>query len=121
MKDHIKETARKIARMSSSDIDDLATALMEHSISATIYRFSAEKSIFDEDRECDLWLEKTGMRKLQMVKEVKEIFGLGLRDAKRLIDSAPCYLKEFMPVIEAREIAERLTDVGATVQIKYHD
>ena len=119
MKDHIKETARKIARMSSSDLDELQTALMEHGISATMYRFSPVISIWDEKSDtCNLYLRRTGDRKLQLVKSIKEMFGLGLKDAKFLVDDAPCFLKKNINREDAETIKNSLNEIGAHVLIK---
>jgi large subunit ribosomal protein L7/L12 len=114
----INKIAKEIARLNSTEIDELSSILLnEHNISATLYRFSPVTST---PKECDLFLRHAGSLKLQMVKTIKETFGLGLKDAKTIVDSAPCYLKEFMDSDEAEEIKEQLEEIGATVEIRYH-
>lgn len=121
----IRHIAKTISALSSTELNELTYVLMEkHDMSATIYRFGVipdvETSV-DENEECDIWLEKTGMRKLTVMKFIKDTFDVGLRDAKYIVDNAPCYLKEFILVDEAQKIAEELTEIGATVKLKYHD
>lgn len=118
MKGYVIDIAEKMSRLSASELDELTTVLMhKHDLSATIYRLIP----ITKNLECDLWLVKVGDRKLQMIKTVKDAFGLGLRDAKTIIDNAPCFLKEFMPTHEAEKIQETLESIGATVEIRYHD
>jgi large subunit ribosomal protein L7/L12 len=115
----INKIAKEIARLSSIEIDELSSVLMnEHNISATLYRFNSATL---KSKECDLVLLDAGSLKLQMVKTIKETFGLGLKDAKTIVDSAPCYLKEFMDSDEAEKIKEEMESIGATIKIRYHD
>jgi len=66
----------------------------------------------------EVLLKDTGPYKLQAVKAVKESMGLGLRDSKDLVDSAPCVLKDNAMRAEAEIIKYELEKVGATVDIK---
>lgn len=119
MKDNIKTMARQMARMSSSDLRELESALMQNGISATIYRVSPVTSVWDDKPEtCALYLRRTGDRKLQLVKSIKEIFGWGLREAKSLVDDAPCFIKKNIPREEAEAIKNELNEIGAYVVIK---
>jgi len=118
MNEKVEDIARKMSRLNTLEFSELSTVLIQkHDISATIYRFKP----MTENVECDLWLTRTGDRKLQLLKSIKEMFGLGLRDAKSLVDAAPCYLKEFMPLDKAEVIKEKLETTGATIEIRYHD
>lgn len=71
-----------------------------------------------EKTEFDVMLESAGAAKLKVVKEVKTLLGLGLKDAKELVDSAPAAIKQGIAKDEAESIKSALEAVGATVEIK---
>ncbi len=71
-----------------------------------------------EKTEFDVMLESAGAAKLKVVKEVKTLLGLGLKDAKELVDGAPAAIKQGVPKDEAESIKAALEAVGATVEIK---
>ena len=119
MKDYIKDIARQMARMSSLELIELESALITNGISATIYRFSPIKSILDDKPEtCALYLRRTGDKKLQLLKSLKEMFGWGFKDAKSVVDNAPCFIKKNIPYEEAETFKNELTEIGAYVIIK---
>ena len=67
----------------------------------------------------DVVLTAAGQQKINVIKIVREVVtGLGLKEAKELVDSAPKAIKEGVSAAEAEEIKTRLTDAGATVEIK---
>lgn len=72
----------------------------------------------EEKTEFDVVLLAAGDRKVQVIKEVKAITGLGLKEAKALVDDAPKAVKEKVSRDEAEKIAEQLRDAGAQVEIK---
>lgn len=71
-----------------------------------------------EQTEFSVILESAGGSKLGVVKEVKNLLGLGLKEAKELVDSAPATIKEGVSKDEAESIKAALTEAGATVGIK---
>src|SRR5699024_257920 len=71
-----------------------------------------------EQTEFDVVLESAGDSKIKVVKAVREITGLGLKDAKELTDSAPKAIKEGVAQEEADKMKEKLEEAGATVEIK---
>ena len=71
-----------------------------------------------EQTEFDVVLEEAGDSKIKVVKAVREITGLGLKDAKDLTDSAPKAIKEGVTKEEAEEMKEKLEEVGAKVELK---
>lgn len=71
-----------------------------------------------EQSEFDVILEAAGAEKIQVIKTVREITGLGLKDAKALVDEAPKAIKEGVDKDEAEEIKEKLEAVGATIELK---
>ncbi|WP_322630716.1 50S ribosomal protein L7/L12 [Aedoeadaptatus coxii] len=72
----------------------------------------------EEKSEFDVILASAGQEKVKVIKVVKDITGLGLKDAKALVDGAPKPLKEGANKEEADEIKAKLEEVGATVEVK---
>jgi large subunit ribosomal protein L7/L12 len=72
----------------------------------------------EEQTEFDVILASVGGQKLQVIKAVREVTGLGLKEAKELVDGAPKPLKEKVTKEEAGSVKEKLTEAGATVEIK---
>jgi large subunit ribosomal protein L7/L12 len=68
--------------------------------------------------EFDVILTGVGQQKIQVIRVVRELTGLGLKEAKDLVDSAPKAVKEKVAREEADQVKGKLTDVGATVEIK---
>ncbi|WP_068556879.1 50S ribosomal protein L7/L12 [Thermotalea metallivorans] len=72
----------------------------------------------EEKTEFDVILANAGAEKIKVIKVVRELTGLGLKEAKDLVDNAPKTLKEGASKAEAEEIKAKLSEVGATVEIK---
>ena len=72
----------------------------------------------EEKSEFDVVLANAGAEKIKVIKAVREITGLGLAEAKAIVDGAPKTLKEAASKEEAEEIKAKLTEVGATVELK---
>ena len=72
----------------------------------------------EEKTDFDVVLTEAGAQKLQVIKVVREITGLGLGEAKALVDGAPKTLKEAMPKEEAEAAKAKLEEVGAKVELK---
>ena len=76
------------------------------------------ESAAEEKTEFDVILTAIGEKKIQVIKEVRTITGLGLKDAKDLVESAPKVIKEGVKKEEAEEIQKKIEDVGGTVEVK---
>ena len=72
----------------------------------------------EEKTEFDVVLKEVGGEKIKVIKVVREVTGLGLKEAKELVDGAPGTVKENVPKDEAAAIEEKFKEVGATVEIK---
>jgi large subunit ribosomal protein L7/L12 len=72
----------------------------------------------EEQTEFDAILKAVGDKKIQVIKVVRELTGLGLKEAKDLVDGAPKPVKEKVAKQEAEAIKAKLTEVGATVEVK---
>jgi large subunit ribosomal protein L7/L12 len=71
-----------------------------------------------EQTEFDVVLAEVGGKKIQVIKAVREITGLGLKEAKELVESAPKAVKEQISKDEASEVKKKLEDAGASVELK---
>jgi large subunit ribosomal protein L7/L12 len=79
---------------------------------------AAPAAAVEEKTEFDVVLASFGAKKLDVIKVVRELTGLGLKDAKDLVEGAPKTLKEGVSKDEAETIKKALTEAGATVEIK---
>jgi large subunit ribosomal protein L7/L12 len=72
----------------------------------------------EEKTEFDVVLDAVGEKKINVIKEIRAITGLGLKEAKEFVESAPKTVKEGCPKEEAEEIVKKLQEVGASASIK---
>ena len=72
----------------------------------------------DEKTEFDVVLTDVGANKIQVIKAVREATGLGLKEAKAIVDGAPATVKEAMPTADAEALKAKLAEAGATVELK---
>ena len=76
------------------------------------------EAVDEGPKEVDVMLTNVGASKVKVIKVVRELTGMGLIDAKKLVDSAPVAIKEKVNEDAAKEIADKLTEAGATVELK---
>ena len=79
---------------------------------------SGEGSAAEEKTDFDIELSSVGDKKINVIKVIREITSLGLKEAKDLADGAPNVIKEAVPANEANEIKAKLEEAGATVTLK---
>ena len=79
---------------------------------------AAADAAADADAEVSVILASAGANKVQVLKAVKDITGLGLKETKELVDGAPKPIKEGIKKDEAEELKKKLEEIGATVEIK---
>ena len=79
---------------------------------------AAAAPVEEEKTEFDVILKAVGSEKIKVIKVVREVTGLGLKEAKDLVDGAPKPVKENVPKDEAAQIEAKLKEVGATIEIK---
>ena len=107
----LKKIAEELVNLSVKDVQELATILKEE--------YGIEPAAAAEEKtEFDVILKEAGAEKLKVVKAVKELTGLGLKEAKELVDGAPSTIKEGLPKDEAMNIKAHLEEVGAQVEVK---
>jgi large subunit ribosomal protein L7/L12 len=79
---------------------------------------AAPAAAVEEQTEFDAVLTEVGAEKIKVIKVVRELTGLGLKEAKEVVDNAPKAIKEGVSKEEAQKIAEKMAEVGAKVTIK---
>ena len=79
---------------------------------------AAAAAAVEEKDEFDVVLASAGDKKINVIKVVRAVTGLGLKEAKDLVDGAPQTVKEAMPKAEAEELKKQLVEAGATVELK---
>jgi len=117
--------AEQLVNLSVKDVSELADILKENygiEPAAAAVAVAAGPGgggeAAEEKTEFDVVLESAGAAKLKVVKEVKNLLGLGLKDAKDLVDGAPSTIKEGVAKEEAESIKAALEEVGASVELK---
>lgn len=121
----IDEIVDKIAILSAMDLADLSKAIQDKfgvtpmaAVAAAPAAGGGAPAAVEEKTEFDVMLNAAGDKKIQVIKVVRELTGLGLKEAKELVDSAPSKVKEGVPEAEAKAAVEKLQEVGAQVEIK---
>lgn len=120
-----KSIIEEIEKMSVLDLSELVTVL-EDKFNVTAAAPAAVmaapvaggEAAVDEKSEFDVTLIAAGDSKINVIKVVKEITGLGLKEAKAIVDEAPKAVKEKVAKEEAEELKKKLEDAGATVELK---
>ena len=123
----IKALAEELVNLSVKDVQELATILKEEygiepaaaAVAVAGPAAAAGEAAAAEQTEFDVILESAGQAKLGVVKAVKDITALGLKEAKDLVDKAPdAVIKEKVSKAEAEQIKAALEEAGAEVEIK---
>jgi len=112
-----------VGSMTVMELNDLVKAFEEKfGVSAASMAVAAPgaaaPAAAEEKTEFDVILMAAGANKVNVIKTVRAITGLGLKEAKDLVDGAPKPVKEGCPKAEAEDIKKQLTEAGATVEIK---
>lgn len=110
-----------IKELSVLELNDLVKACEEEfgvSAAAGVAVAAPAAAAEEEKTEFDVELTSFGAQKIKVIKVAREITGLGLKEAKALVESAPTKVKEAVSKDEAEEIKKKLEEVGATVTIK---
>jgi large subunit ribosomal protein L7/L12 len=79
---------------------------------------AAAAAVVEEKTEFDVVLAAAGANKIQVIKAIREITGLGLKEAKDLVEAAPKTVKEAVSKADAEDMKKKLTEAGATVELK---
>ena len=114
-----------IAEMSVMDVVALVEAMEEKfgvsaaaAVAAAPAAAAGEVAAAEEKDDFDIVLTAAGEKKVNVIKAVRAITGLGLKEAKDMVDGAPSTIKEAAPKAEAEEAKKQLEEAGATVELK---
>lgn len=118
-----EDIIQAIKEMSVLELNELVKACEEEfGVSAAapvaVAGAAAAAPAAEEKTEFDVVLASAGSEKIKVIKAVREITGLGLKEAKELVDGAPKTLKEAVSKEDAEAMKAKLAEVGATVEIK---
>ena len=124
---NIDEIAEKLDTLTLLEAAQLSKLLQEKwgvsaaaavAVAAPAAGGAAAGAATEEKTEFDLMLNAAGEKKIQVIKVVRELTGLGLKEAKDLVDGAPKAVKEKVSKAEAADMKKKLEEVGATVEVK---
>ncbi len=113
-----------LSQMSVMDMADLVKTLEDKwgvsaaPVAAVAAGPAAVEEVKEEKTEFDIELKEIGPNRINVIKAVREITGLGLKEAKEMVEGAPKVVKEAMPKAEAEEIQKKLEEAGAKVELK---
>ena len=111
-----------VSNMTVMEIVDLISAMEEKfgvsAAAAVSAAPAAAAAAVEEQTEFDVILTSFGENKVAVIKTVRGITGLGLKEAKDAVEGVPTVIKEGIPKAEAEDIKKQLTEAGATVEIK---
>ena len=121
----LKAFAEQLVNLSVKEVNELAQILkdeygIEPAAAAVAVAAGTAAGVAAEEEKTnfDVVLKSAGAAKLQVVKKVKELTGLGLKEAKELVDNAPGVVKEGLPKAEAENLKKELEEAGAEVELK---
>ncbi len=122
----LKALAEQLVNLTVKEVQELADILKEEygiepaaaAVAVAAPGAAEGGQAAEEKTEFDVILKNPGAQKLKVVKEVKEMLGIGLKDAKALVDEAPKPLREKISKDEAEAIKAKLEELGAEVEIK---
>ena len=121
-----KVIAEELVNLTVKEVNELATILKEEygiepaaaAVAVAAPAAGGAAAAEEEKTDFDVILKSAGAAKLQVVKAVKEVCGLGLKEAKEMVDGAPSTLKEGMPKAEAEALKKALEEAGAEIELK---
>ena len=122
----LKAIAEELVNLTVKEVNELATILKDEygiepaaaAVAVAAPAAGAGEAAAEEKTDFDVVLVDAGAAKLQVVKAVKESCGLGLKEAKDLVDAAPCNVKEGVDKATADALKDALVAAGAEVEIK---
>lgn len=127
MSEKVEKLIEEVKELTVLELSEVVKALEEEfgvsaaapaAVAAAPAAAGAAPAASEEKTEFDVILAEAGQEKVKVIKVVKDITGLGLKDAKAVVDGAPKAVKEGASKEEADEIKAKLEEVGATVEVK---
>jgi large subunit ribosomal protein L7/L12 len=118
----LKQFAEQLVNLTVKEVNELAAILkddygIEPAAAAVVVAAGGGAAVEEEKTAFTVVLKNAGASKLNVVKAVKDLCGLGLKEAKELVDGAPKNVKENITKAEADDIASKLKEAGAEIEI----
>lgn len=120
----LKQFAEQLVNLTVKEVNDLATILKDEygiepaAAAVVVAAGGGDAAAAEEQTEFTVVLKDAGASKLAVVKAVKELTGLGLKEAKDIVDGAPSNIKEGVSKAEAEGLKKSLEEAGAVVELK---
>ena len=122
----VKEIAEQLVNLTIKEANELAKVLEEEynikpaaaAVAVAGPAAGGDAASAEEQTEFDVILKSAGAKKIAVIKEVRAVTGLGLKEAKELVDGAPGTVKEQVSKAEAEELKAKLEEAGAEVELK---
>ncbi|MEX0945567.1 MAG: 50S ribosomal protein L7/L12 [Balneolaceae bacterium] len=122
----VKEIAEQLVNLTIKEANELAKVLEEEydikpaaaAVAVAGPAAGGDGGSAEEQTEFDVILKSAGQKKIAVIKEVRAVTGLGLKEAKELVDGAPNAVKEQVSKAEAEELKNKLEEAGAEVELK---
>ena len=115
----LKAFAEQLVNLTVKEVSELATILKEeYGIEPAAAAVAVAAAAAEEKTSFDVVLKAAGANKLAIVKLVKELTGLGLKEAKDMVDGAPSAIKEGIAKADAEALKKQLEEAGAEVELK---
>lgn len=118
----IEELLEKIDGLTVVELSELVKGIEEKygvsAVAAAAPAAGAAAGAAEEKSSFDVVLKDVGANKIQVIKVVRDVTGLGLKEAKELVDGTPAPIKEKVSPEEAEELKAKLEEAGATVEVK---
>lgn len=123
----IKNLVEEIKKLTIVEVSELVKALEEEfgvsaaapvAVAAAPAAGAAAPAAAEEKSEFNVFLKETGANKIAVIKVVREVTGLGLSEAKAVVDGAPKMVKENVPAAQAKEFEAKFKEAGAVVELQ---
>ena len=123
----IKNLVEEIKKLTIVEVSELVKALEEEfgvsaaapvAVAAAPVAGAAAPEAAEEKSEFNVFLKEVGANKIAVIKVVREVTGLGLSEAKAIVDGAPAMVKENVAAAQAKEFEAKFKEAGATVELK---
>ena len=115
--ENVTKIVEELKTLTVLELSELVSAV-EEEFGVSAAAAVAGAAAAEEKTEFDVVLTDVGANKIQVIKAVREATGLGLKEAKAIVDGAPATVKEAMPTADAEALKAALAEAGATVELK---
>ena len=116
--ENVTKIVEELKTLTVLELSELVSAVEEEFGVSAAAAVAGGAAAAEEKTEFDVVLKDVGPNKIQVVKAVKEATGLGLKEAKEIVDGAPSTIKEAVPTADAEALKAKVEETGATIELK---